>query len=247
MASLYLHHENAPLLAIMFAASILSSCQTASGLYSRPTGVPLPQLDLTGPAPSALVLDTGAVIEINEGEELRIVVEGSQGAKERLRFRRDGDRLIIDHPRGSKRVGAPPTIRVTMASPTDLRIWDSGEITAAKLSGLSGLVMKGSGNVAVRQSVEGPLLIGISGSGTVTSAGDLGELHVNVSGSGKIDLSQTHVDRAKVRISGSANVALASDGVVEAIISGSGRVTVTGQARCSSRISGSGKVECAGK
>lgn len=239
-----LRHMKALLLAIVVTAPILSGCQTSSGLYSRPSGVPLLQLDLTGPAPSALVLDTAAAIEIQEGDALRIAVEGSQGARERLRFRRDGDRLIIDHPRGSKRVGDPPTIRVTMAPPTDLQIWDSGVITAAKMSGLSGLVMKGSGNVAVRQSVEGPLAIGISGSGTVTSAGDVSELHVNVIGSGKIDLSAARVDSAKVRISGSANVALASDGVVEAAISGSGRVTVTGQARCSSRISGSGKVEC---
>jgi hypothetical protein len=232
------------LVVILATAPILSSCQTSGGFYIRPSGVPLLQLDLTGPAPSALVLDTPAAIEIQEGDALRIAVEGSQGAQERLRFRRDGDRLIIDHPRGSKRVGGPPTIRITMAPPTDLRIWDSGAITAPKMSGLSGLVMTGSGNVVVRQSVEGPLVIAISGSGNVTSAGDVSELHVNVSGSGKIDFSAARVDSAKVRISGSANVALASDGVVDAAISGSGRVTVTGQARCSSRISGSGKVEC---
>src|SRR5690348_9547045 len=89
-------------------------------------GVPLAELDLTGPPPHAVKLRGPAQVVLSEGEALAIEVEAGP----------DGDEPLFARDNGALRIsgGRDALVRVTMPAPRKLAVAGSGRISAAKLA-----------------------------------------------------------------------------------------------------------------
>jgi hypothetical protein len=223
----------------------LSGCDGVQVNMSDTKGVPLSELDLSGPAPTGIALGSGDTVILTEGDALAITIEGDAGAKEDLRFFREKETLGIGRKSGLfNKDSAPATIRVTMAAPTELIIGGSGSIEAQKLAAKAELAIGGSGSISFTEFKGERLEISIGGSGNVKGAGAADRLEINIGGKGTIDLAALKAERGEITIGGSGDVAFASDGTVEATIAGSGTVKVTGRARCTANSFGSGKLIC---
>lgn len=234
----------APLVMIGMGVS-LSGCGGATVNLGGTDGVPLAELDLSGPAPTRLALGSGDTVILTEGDQLAIEIEGDDRAREDLRFVRDNDLLGIGRNSGLlKNGGSPATIRITMAPPKELMIGGSGSIEAQSLANRAMMAIGGSGNITFAQFAGEQLEANIGGSGSVKGAGTAERLEVNIGGRGNVDLAALKAERAEVSIGGSGDVAFASDGTVEANIAGSGTIRVTGRAKCTANSFGSGKLIC---
>lgn len=234
----------APLVMMGMGVS-LAGCDGVSVNVGDSEGVPLAELDLSGPVPTRIALGSGDRVILTEGDQLAITIEGDDAAKKDLRFMRDKDLLGIARKSGLfNKDTAPATIRVTMAPPTELMIGGSGTIEAQSLDPNATLAIGGSGTINFARFVGEWLEISIGGSGNVKGAGTAKQLEINIGGKGKVDLAGLKTERGEVSIGGSGDVAFASDGEVEANIAGSGTVKVTGRAKCTTNSFGSGKLIC---
>ena len=84
----------APVVALAIAGG-LAGCDKANVNWNGKEGVPLAELDLTGEAPSEVTLLGPDTVDIRDGEKLSIEVQGSEEAKQRMRFVLDGGSLGI--------------------------------------------------------------------------------------------------------------------------------------------------------
>lgn len=230
--------------AVMGMGITLSGCDAVNIKMGSADGVPLSELDMSGPAPEKLVLSLGDKVILTEGETLSIEVEGDAKAREDMRFQRENGTLTIGRASGLFKKTTPATIRITMAAPTEMVIGGSGEIAAERLASKSELVIGGAGTISFAPTEMERLEITIGGSGTVKGAGSAERMEITIGGNGEVDLADFKAERAEISIGGSGDVAFASDGTVEASISGSGTVKVTGNAKCSSKSLGSGQLIC---
>ena len=232
-------------LAVIAMGLGLSACGDVKVNIGDSEGVPLAELDLSGPAPTRLALGSGDRVILTQGDTLAIAIEGDAKANKDLRFVRDQDLLDIARHSGLfSKDSAPATIRVTMAAPKELMIGGSGTIEAPALARKAELTIGGSGTIRFADFTGERLEIAIGGSGNVTGAGTAERMEINIGGKGNVDLAELKADKAEITIGGSGDVAFASDGMVEATIAGSGTVKVTGRAQCTANSFGSGKLIC---
>lgn len=207
-------------------------------------GVPLAELDTSGPAPTEIELAGPDRLIISEGEDLSITVEGDTEASEALRFDRDGERLTIARDMKIFDGSGAAIIRVTMPPAETLGIAGSGTIEAATIASKATLQIAGSGDITVEAVEAESLSVEIAGSGDVRASGTAAKLSVEIAGAGNVRLGALVADDVTVEIAGSGDVELASNGTVKADIAGSGDVRVTGTATCSLSSAGSGSLTC---
>lgn len=225
-------------------ALAVTGCNAVNINGGTDDGVPLAELDTSGPAPEKLVLSHGDTVILTEGDALSIEIEGDVKASDDLRFKRENSMLSIGRASGFFKKTTPATIRVTMAAPREMVIGGSGEIAAQRLASRAELVIGGSGTISFAPTDMEQLEITIGGSGTVKGAGSASRMEITIGGNGEVDLAGFKAERAEVSIGGSGDVAFASDGIVDANISGSGKVNVTGNAQCTAKSMGSGSLTC---
>jgi putative autotransporter adhesin-like protein len=235
----------APVVALAIAGG-LAGCDKADIKWNGKEGVPLARLDLAGEAPSEVTLLGPDTVDIRNGEKLSIEVEGSDEARERMRFVLDNGSLgILRKPSDwSGRDGDLATVIITMPAPAKLTLAGSGKMTAASVSDKPDVTMAGSGVLNLPSVNARALTVSIAGSGTLKAAGATDRLDLNVMGSGTADLAGLKAGSAHVNVMGSGGATFASDGDVNANIMGSGDVTVRGRARCTVKTMGSGKLVC---
>ncbi|QIQ88270.1 MAG: DUF2807 domain-containing protein [Erythrobacter sp.] len=208
-------------------------------------GVPLAELDMSGPAPTELVLASGDRVVLTEGDTLAITVDGDPAETDKLRFSLDEETLGITREEGSWGSGSAVTVNVTMPPPGEIVIAGSGTVLAPTLAKDAEITIGGSGDIEIERIAADSLEVTIGGSGSVKGAGTATKLEVSIGGSGDVDLAGLKVDEAEITIGGAGDVAFASDGTVQADIAGSGDVRVTGRAKCEVNAVGSGKLTCA--
>lgn len=206
-------------------------------------GVPLGELDMSGAAPTKLLLASPDNVVITEGDALDIRVTGDPEAVEALRFTLDKETLAIMRDKGFKGKGRA-SVAVVMPPARELVLAGSGNIVAPSLVDTAEVNIAGSGKVSVARVRAEQLDVNVMGSGTLDAAGTAQRLDFNVAGSGKLAGRGLRVDRAEINIAGSGGGAFASDGEVEARVAGSGEVTVYGRATCKITAMGSGKLRC---
>ena len=235
----------APVVALAIAGG-LAGCDNADIKWNGKQGVPLAELDLSGEAPSEGTLFGPDTVDIRDGEKLSIEVEGSDEAKERMRFVLDNGSLGIlrEHSSWAGGDGDRATVIVTMPAPAKLTLAGSGKMSAASVSDRPEVTMAGSGVLDLPSVNARSMEVSIAGSGTLNAAGAADRLELNVMGSGTADLAGLSASHANVHLMGSGNATFASDGDVNANIMGSGNVTVRGRARCNVKSMGSGKLVC---
>ena len=228
-------------LAVLALGTALGGCDGADIEINGKKGVPLAELDMSGAAPTEIVLSSGDNVILTEGETFDLAVEGTD--TDALRFVRDEKLIGItreDGWNGSDKA----TIRITMPPPSEIVIAGSGTIKAKSLASTASINIGGSGAVEFDQVAAEKFEINIGGNGKIKGAGTAERLEVVIGGSGKIDLAALKADRAEVTIGGSGDIAFASDGTVEATIAGSGDVNVAGSAKCTVKAFGSGTLTC---
>lgn len=231
----------APLAALAMTAS-LSGCDSTITVDGT-EGKKLSELDLTGEAPTKLVLAGPDHVKITEGAKLAITVEGDANVADKLRFTLTGGTLGILRTKSWKNGGAV-TVNVTMPAPQDVTLAGSGTIDAAQLGKDAKVTVAGSGEVHAGTISGDSFKLTVAGSGTMHGGGAIKNLDMTIAGSGSADLAALRADHAKVTIAGSGNATITSDGDVSASIFGSGMVTVKGRATCKVSSMGSGKLVC---
>lgn len=231
-----------PLAAIALGLAT-ASCGNMNITVGEGDGVPLSELDMSGTAPTKLVLAGPDKVVMTEGDELAITVSGDQAAIDALRFNLEDGTLGIMREKSWKGPGVA-TVAVTMPAAKEIVLAGSGDITAAAMVDEAEINIAGSGTVAIARVQSSSLDVNLMGSGTLSAAGTADRLDFNVAGSGALNARQLKVEQAEINIAGSGSGEFASDGKVAAHIAGSGNVTVYGRADCSIKAIGSGTVRC---
>jgi hypothetical protein len=236
----------APVVALAIAGS-LAGCDGADVKWNGKEGVPLTDLDLSGEAPSEVTLLGPDTVDIRDGEKLSIQVEGSDDAKERMRFVLDNGTLGVLRQKSDWGGNEHATVIITMPAPAKLTLAGSGDLTSASVSDKPEINVLGSGKMNLPSVNARSMAVNVAGSGSLKAAGTADKLELNVMGSGSADLSGLKVGSANVNVAGSGDATFASDGDVNANIMGSGDVTVRGRARCKVHTVGSGSLVCEGE
>ena len=78
--------------------------------------LPLAELDMSGAAPTELVLAGPEKVIVTEGEKLDIAVSGEDAAVDAVRFSLDEGSLGISRAKDMGKIGGVATVRVTMPS-----------------------------------------------------------------------------------------------------------------------------------
>ena len=234
----------APVVALAIAGS-LASCGEGDVKLNGKEGVPLSELDLSGEAPSEVILLGPDKVDIRDGEKLAIEVDGSDEARERMRFVLNDGSLGVLRDKGHwNDESGVATVIVTMPAAAKLTLAGSGQMSAASVSDRPEINVLGSGTLDLPSVAAATMEVNVAGSGTLTAAGSADSLDLNVMGSGTARLAALKVAKANVNVAGSGNATFASDGDVNANIMGSGNVTVKGRARCKVKTMGSGSLVC---
>lgn len=233
----------APLAAMALGAA-LSGCGDMDVTINGQEGVPLAELDMSGPVPDEIVVASGDKVIITEGDELTITVEGDDEAVSDLRFVRDGSMLGVTRESRSWGDSGSAIIRITMAAPRELVIGGSGEIETPGVASTAEATIGGSGTIRLGTVTADKLEVVIGGAGEIFAAGTAKALEISIGGSGSADFSELTADDVEISIGGSGDVTLKSDGEVEANIGGSGNITVVGSAKCTLNSFGSGTLDC---
>ncbi len=232
-----------PVAALGIAFAVSACGNGLAVLVNGGDGVPLANLDMSGAAPTRLVLASPDTVVISDGKALAITVSGDAAAVEALRFTLRDSTLGILREKGSEAKGTA-TLNITMPPAREFVLAGSGQIRAPTMVGNAEINVAGSGNVAIARMSASKLNINVMGSGTLETAGTAERLEFNVAGPGRLAGRRLKVARAEINIAGSGGGAIASDGKVTANIAGSGEVTVYGRADCKISAVGSGKLSC---
>ena len=228
---------------VLGGVALLGACGINSQNYGANSGVPLAELDRSGPPPTAIRLGGSDRVIVTTGTPFDIAVSGDQEAVESLRFELEDGLLGVGRKAGPSNGNA--VVRITTPAVDRLALGGSGLLEADRLSGNTAVDIAGSGTVRVARIDGNRLAVSIAGSGDLDASGDVRELELKIAGSGDAAMSGLRTERANVSVSGSGDAVFASDGDVSASIAGSGDVRVIGNARCSVSRAGSGDVTCA--
>lgn len=216
-------------------------------------GVSLAELDMAADAPGEIVLSSSDHVVIEAGDDFAITLQGSDSAKNGVRFAledgtlfimRDGRAPATDEPADTGADDTPATITICMPPPRKLTLIGSGEIVTGALADAAMVQIGGSGRVRASGIAAAKLEVSVAGSGQFEASGSATTLDLLMAGSGDAAMAGLLVDQAKVSIAGSGNAVFASDGEVKARLLGSGSVTVRGGARCKVHSIGSGSLIC---
>lgn len=233
----------------MAMASGTSGCDGPKFRFNGKEGVPLAELDLSGDSPDAINLVGPDIVRISEGEEFAIALEGTDEARERMRFLLDDGMLSIlreDRNFGESWQDSDDraTVSITMPAPKRLVLAGSGKIHSTALAEDAEIVIAGSGRISTPGIDVDQLDVNLAGSGHYKASGSATRLDLSLAGSGNAKLDNLEVKRARIKIAGSGNATFSSDGKVDARIMGSGNVTVRGNPKCTLKSFGSGTLNC---
>jgi hypothetical protein len=200
----------------------------------------------TGNARSYPVSDFNSVtlagsdnIDVRVGTAYSVRAEGPGELLEKLRVRKDGDKLTIDR-RGNSWGGGDRSLRIFVTLP---------RLTAATIAGSGDMGVDrvaGSGTLRIAGGTVDSLVLTTAGSGDISAAGTAKSLKLLGAGSGDIDAAKVAATTADVSMAGSGNVTAVVNGPATVNIMGSGDVDLGPGARCTTHKMGSGEVRCGG-
>ncbi|WP_421993458.1 head GIN domain-containing protein [Qipengyuania sp.] len=231
-------------IAALAGAALVAGCDGMNIQIGDSEGVPLSELDMTGAAPTKLVLAGPDRVIVTEGSDLDIAVSGDDDAVDALRFSLDDETLGISREKNSWKDRGKATVRVTMPSLRAMVLAGSGDIEAPSMTGRADVTIAGSGTAAVSAFDAESLDLTIAGSGDFSAGGKVETLDLTIAGSGKAEMPDLAVGDADISVAGSGDAEFASDGRVDASIMGSGTITVNGRANCTVNSMGSGTLNC---
>ncbi|MCC5842316.1 MAG: DUF2807 domain-containing protein [Opitutales bacterium] len=188
-------------------------------------------------------------VTFEEGLPARVIVRGSEAARERVQanISRGTLRLQLQSQGWFRRAVQPSgAMEVTVISPQvdTVAVSGSGRFVAASPLRGERVSASVSGSGRIEGAVEAQSVsTSVSGSGRVQLTGTApAGVDVRISGSGRADLGAIEAAVVTARISGSGRAEVWALESLDARISGSGRLTYRGTPTVDSRVSGSGSV-----
>ena len=230
--------------AALAGAALVAGCDGMDIQFGDTEGVPLAELDMTGTAPTELVLAGSDEVIVTRGDRFDIDVSGDDAAVDALRFALSDDSLAVHREKDSWSDKGKATVRVTLPGLTTLVLAGSGDIRADRMDGRADVTVAGSGSVAIDEVDAERFEVTIAGSGDLEASGRAERLELTIAGSGDARLGGVQVNQADVSVVGSGDAEISSDGKVDASIAGSGDITVNGSADCKVSSMGSGSLNC---
>lgn len=160
-------------------------------------------------------------VEIRQGTESKVDVEGDENIVKLVHFNVDGDTLEVK-TEGNYTTSTRLVVKITMPK-------------------VEGFDLSGSGNADLAAIQTDDLDLDLSGSGNIKVSGSAKKLSAEVSGSGAIDTIALQVENAETDISGSGSIKVNASRNLEVDIAGSGEVKYKGNPSLKKSISGSGE------
>ncbi|MFZ9396351.1 MAG: GIN domain-containing protein, partial [Erythrobacter sp.] len=157
--------------ALMALSAALAGCNDANIEINGEKGVPLAELDMSGAAPTKLVLAGPDKVILSEGDALDIDVTGDNAAVDLVRFTlKDGALGVLREP-GNWGDKGTAIVRVTMPAPESITIAGSGGVEAQGMAKQAEIVIAGSGRLKVAALAASKADVTIAGSGSLEAAG----------------------------------------------------------------------------
>ena len=169
-------------LAALAGAAMISGCDGVNIQIGDKDGVPLAELDMSGPAPTELVLAGPDKVVVRDGAELDIQVSGDDEAVEALRFSIDDGTLAIMREKDSWKNKGVATITVTLPELNEVVLAGSGDIEIEKMSRRAEVTIAGSGSAKVADLTAENFDMTIAGAGDFAAAGAVDRLDLTIAG-----------------------------------------------------------------
>jgi hypothetical protein len=199
------------------------------------------------PAFTAVDFGIAADVQLRQGSEQKLVIEGESDLLDEIEALVSGKSLKIKYKRtvfGSRQNNV--VIYITMPVIDGLTISGSTRLeakTPVKTETIS-FVISGSGAIKIPDFQAREVKTRISGSGSIEVGGDIPVRFsdVSISGSGSYNASGLQTENASISISGSGTCRVHVTDELEGRVSGSGVIYYNGRPVVNARVSGSGKI-----
>ncbi|MGM0498263.1 MAG: head GIN domain-containing protein [Bacteroidota bacterium] len=199
---------------------------------------------------SEITISIAANVELRQGNECKVVLEGDEDILEKTKTKVSGDELIIKSKK-TFNSGWNDEIKIYITTKDIEKISIAGSATMNSKTKIKSeriqFQVSGSGKINILELEAPQIESSISGSGKINIAGTKTskELDLSISGSGKFNSKQLQIKDADIKISGSGKGIVNITEYLEAGVSGSGRIAYYGNPRINSSVSGSGKIRSA--
>jgi len=196
---------------------------------------------------SEISISIAANVELRQGDECKVVLEGDEDILENTKIKVRGDELIIKSNKALN-FGWNDEIKIYITTKNIEKISIAGSATINSKTKINAEKIKfqvsGSGKINIPELETTHIEGSISGSGRINIAGTKPSkrLDLSISGSGKFNSEKLQIEEADIKISGSGKGIVNITEYLKAGVSGSGRVSYYGKPRVNTNVSGSGKI-----
>ena len=196
---------------------------------------------------SEITISIAADVELRQGSESKVVLEGDGDILENTKTKVSGDELIIKSDK-TFNFGWNDEIKIYITTKNIEKISIAGSATINSKTKINAEKIKfqvsGSGKINIPELETTHIEGSISGSGRINIAGTKPSkrLDLSISGSGKFNSEKLQIEEADIKISGSGKGIVNITEYLKAGVSGSGRVSYYGKPRVNTNVSGSGKI-----
>lgn len=195
------------------------------------------------PAFTGIVAEGALDVHVTRGSTATVTVEGQAELV---------DLVMTEVRNGTWRIRTskcystdlPFVVRIQVPVLDRIELEGSGQVRAdSVLSGPKAfLVMKGSGDITVRELHAQQLMVSLHGSGDIAVTGTADRFDAELQGSGDIEAQGLAASMAEIVVQGSGDATITAIKDLDASVQGSGNVRYRGQPKVVSRIEGSGTV-----
>jgi hypothetical protein len=186
-------------------------------------------------------------VELQIGEEGKIVIKGEENIIEFITFTVDNNTLKITTEKGKYIVpssGKKIQITVPFESLSEVSLSGSGDIKSKNKITTDNFIcdLSGSGKIELNINANN-IKASVSGSGDVVLSGDNTNIQCKVTGSGDINASKLKSKNAEVNVTGSGDCKVYCTDNLEARVTGSGDITYFGDpSKKDTKVTGSGEI-----
>ena len=213
----------------------LFGCMDADG--------PITTIDLNLPNFSGINLAMEARVEITQGPEQTVTVEGKSDIFDELDLDVSSSGVWTIRTEDCVRDVDNLTFYITVPDLNELKVSGSGKIISTNtfIGGDIELKISGSGEIDIALEAD-DIEVDISGSGKVFLEGIADELDLDITGSGDLRAFNLTAREGNIKISGSGDAEVRIEDRLDIRITGSGDVYYKGQPLLDISITGSGEV-----
>ncbi len=213
----------------------LFGCMDADG--------PITTIDLDLPEFTSITLAMEARVEITQGPEQSVTVEGKSDIFDELDLDVSNSGIWTIRTKDCVRDVDNLTFYITVPDLNEIKISGSGKIISTNtfIGGDIELKISGSGEIDIALEAD-DVEVEISGSGKVFLEGIGDELDLNITGSGDLRAFNLTTREGNIKISGSGDAEVRIEDRLDIRITGSGDVYYKGQPLLDISITGSGEV-----